>query len=191
VTRRDSDRQIPFRPGAKARSGVRAALVILAVTVLGLGSCVSYKPSTIAVPGSVWKGEGLDIRVDSVICCVRYKGKFVEALLSIRNNRDHPLRVSAQHVTLVDAHGATTSAAAAQIELFRPQGGWLFKPEEITEFERRWKTRLASDTVVEGASMVQVRVFFPEKVDFERLSLIRVESSTGSSVDIPLRANPQ
>lgn len=161
---------------------------MLALACLVLAGCVSYRPTSIAPPGSVWKGEGLEVRVDSVTCCARYvKGKFVEALLSIRNDRDRPFRLAADEVTLVDTRGATVSAAAARIRVPRT---WMAKPEEITEFERRFETRLSTVTVIESGAMVQVRVFFPGEVDFDRLSVIRVSGAVARPVEIPLRALP-
>lgn len=161
-------------------------LVTILLVVMALAACVSYRPVPIAA-GITADAGGMEVRLDSLACCARYRERFLEAVLSISNRRTRPVIVSAADVHIVDADGATVEAAIGDM----PRLGktWLFKPQEIIDFEQRWRDRLATETAVHPGTTVQVRVFFREHVDFDRLTTVRVRIPTAKvTVELPLGA---
>lgn len=172
------------------QTAMKLWMVILSALILFQG-CVGYHSKNIGVTlGASATANGLFAHIDSMTCCMRLGGKIIEGEISIKNVGERPFVVSPYDISLVDADDYSVTAADSLLmtQRYLSQDPWWFKPQEIIDFERRFKERFVNEAVIATGSEIRLRVFFPERVDFDNLSAIRVRSSTGGmTVEIPLR----
>ena len=173
------------------RSTVKKWVVSLLAILLLEGCVVGYQAPIRATPGITASASGLVARIDSILCCVRWPSaqsgrpiRIFETVLSLRNDGERPIVLSPLDILLVDADGYTTppDPNALHLQVIR-----LGMPRDMIEFERRWETQFRKETMIAPGAETTVLVCFPERINFDKLSAIRIRNALARmTLEIPL-----
>ncbi len=154
-----------------ANEAMNSAGVLLLIAVF-LSGCVIHLPENRQVPAVTARAQGLVAHIDFLTDFSPLMGeRSVKADLTIRNESNRALIISPYDVTLIDAEGFSVS----------PQETRWFNVERLKELRKN------TEVTITPGSEVLLWASFPQRVDFDRLSVIRIRSYTGGiTVEIPL-----